>query len=252
MSRPWIYLFPVLFLNAALAAERPWQQIVIPSAAEVAASFGTPPPEYGVTLWWGWDGPMTAEVNQRDLDGFKARGVRVVTIEPGYDTSTAYLSPAWFELIKIAVEQARSRGMKVWLVDDGKYPSGFAGGKFSSERPELRMQALVVAERVPAPAGETFSRKLSPDTVGAIAVNQADGANQVLDVRSGELSWKAPEGNWQVLVVEHRFRSSATRAVNNLTRGKDDKNSLCDYLDPAATRQFLAFTHEQYLKYVGQ
>jgi hypothetical protein len=40
-------------------------------------------------------------------------------------------------------------------------------------------------------------------------------------------------------------------AVNNPSRGKDDKNSLCDYLNPAATRQFLEFTHEQYAKYVG-
>ena len=38
--------------------------------------------------------------------------------------------------------------MKVWIIDEGKYPSGFAGGKFSQERPDLRMQALVIGDTI--------------------------------------------------------------------------------------------------------
>jgi hypothetical protein len=195
---------------------------------------------------------MTERVITRDLDGFLARGVRAVTIEPGYKMDNApYLSPAWFQTIKIAVQAARKRDMRIWLVDDGKYPSGFAGGKFSSEHPELGMQALVAAERIPVAAGETLRRKLSAETVGALALNQQDNTSRRIDLVSGELNWQAPEGKWQVLLVEHRFRSAPTRSVNNPTKGKDEKASLMDYLDPAATRQFLAYTHEQYAKVVG-
>jgi hypothetical protein len=195
--------------------------------------------------------PITAEVISRDLDAFLARGIRVVTIEAGYGMKDPYLSTGWFETIKLAVEQARQRGMRVWLVDEGKCPSGFAGGKFSTERPDLRMQGLLVAERIPAASGETVCRQLPAETVGAIAINQADKSTRRLEVRSGQLQWKAPEGKWEVLIVQHQFRTSVTRAVNNPSRGKDDKNSLCGYLNPAATRQFLEFTHEQYTKYVG-
>jgi len=113
------------------------------------------------------------------------------------------------------------------------------------------MQGLLVAERIPAASGETVCRQLPPETVGAIAINQDDKNSQRLEVRSGQLQWTAPEGKWEVLIVQHQFRTSVTRAVNNPSRGKDDKNSLCDYLNPAATRQFLEFTHEQYMKYVG-
>ena len=244
-------LVPILFLNAAWAADRPWQEITVPGAAEVAANFRTPPPEYGMVLWWGWDGPMNEEVIIRDLDTIKARGFPAVMIEAGYGMTAPYLSPGWFELVRFAVDQARRRGMRVWVEDEGKYPSGFAGGKFSAERPDLRMQALVAAEKIAAASGETLARKLPPQTLGALAVNLAGNRSQVLDVRSGELRWTAPEGKWQVLLVQHQFRTSPTRAVSNPTRGKDTNNSLCDYLNPEATRQFLAWTHEQYKKYIG-
>jgi hypothetical protein len=238
-------------------AGRSWQAISDPTAAEVAARFDGPPPEYGLALWWGWEGPITEEVIRRDLDEIHARGVRCVMIEAGYDMLEPYLSPGWFALVRFAVEEARRRGMRVYLVDEGKYPSGFAGGRFSAECPNLRMQGLDVCERIAVAPGETLSRALFPEVVGAIAVNQVDGTSQTLDTRSGALRWTAPAGEatpagrWEVWLVDHQFRTSVTRAASNPTRGKDAANSLCDYLNPAATRQFIAFTHEEYEQALG-
>ena len=95
--RPSAYfaILPLIAAVVAPAAERPWQALADPSAAEVAAHFSTPPPEYGLTVWWGWDGAITEEVINRDLDAFQAKGIRVVTIEAGYGTSAPYLSPGW-------------------------------------------------------------------------------------------------------------------------------------------------------------
>ncbi|MBN1978336.1 MAG: beta-galactosidase [Anaerolineae bacterium] len=233
-------------------APKPWQMIADTSVDEAAADFAAPPPEYGLTLWWGWDGPITEEVIARDLDAISARGIRCVTIEAGYGMSAPYLSSAWFETVRLAVAHARRRGMRVYLVDEGKYPSGFAGGKFSAERPDLRMQGLAVAERIAVAPGETLSRQLGLEVVGAIAVNLADQTSQPLDTGSGELRWKAPAGEWEVWLVDRGFRTSVTRAVSNPTRGKDAVNSLCDYLNPQATRQFIAFTHAQYAQALGE
>jgi hypothetical protein len=236
---------------SALAVPRAWQQLNDPMAAEVASRFAVPPPEYAVTLWWGWNGPVDQEVIRRDLDAIHARGLRSVLIEAGYEMRERYLSPGWFELVRYAVEQARLRGMRVWIEDEGKYPSGFAGGKFSALRPDLRMQALVVAERIKLAEGETLLRKLSPDAVGVLAVRESDKGSRKLDGPSGELSFTATDGAWEVLIVEHQFRTSVTRSANNPTRGKDASASLCDYLNPAATRQFIAWTHEEYKRVLG-
>jgi hypothetical protein len=244
-------LVNLLMSATVLAADRPWQRINLPSLAEVASTFRTPSPEYGMILWWGWDGPVTEAVIIRDLDFIQSRGFSCVMIEAGYGMSAPYLSPGWFQLIRIAVEQARQRGMRVWVEDEGKYPSGFAGGKFSTERPDLRMQGLVVAERIDAVPGQALSSQLPPETVGALAVNLEDKSSHPLDIHSGELRWTAPEGKWQIWLIQHQFRTSDTRSVNNPTRGKDKANSLCDYLNPDATRQFLVWTHEQYRQAVG-
>jgi hypothetical protein len=32
--------------------------------------------------------------------------------------------------------------MRVWLMDEGSYPSGFAGGAFTRDHPDQRMMAL--------------------------------------------------------------------------------------------------------------
>lgn len=241
----------IINLNFLWCSDRPWQNLNFTGIKELADNFQAPPVEYSMTFYWGWDGEITEEVIARDLDAFKARGVHIVTLESGYDMGSPYLSPQWLEMVKRTVEMARARDMRVWIVDEGKYPSGFAGGKFTTDAPELRMKALVVADQLEVSGNETLSRKLSDDVVSAIAINQADSSNQILKIQSGKLQWTAPEGKWHVLFIKHDFRSSPTRAVNNPTRGKDPSNSLCDYLDPAATRKFIEFTHEEHKKRVG-
>jgi hypothetical protein len=69
-----LVLVPVLCCATAFAAERPWLQLNDPTAAEAAAGFQAPPPENGMTLWWGWDGAVTQDVITRDLDRIKAMG----------------------------------------------------------------------------------------------------------------------------------------------------------------------------------
>ena len=57
-------LCPILVVAMAGLAwgQRPWQQLSDPTAEEVAAHFQSPPSEYGMTFYWGWDGPVTEEV----------------------------------------------------------------------------------------------------------------------------------------------------------------------------------------------
>ncbi len=240
-------LIPAVCLNG----QQPWQTFSDPEYKNLTAAFKSPPAEYGMIIWWGWDGHISDTVIKRDLDRIKEMGFRGVMLEAGYGMTAKYLSPEWFELVKVAVDEAKKRGMIVWIEDEGKYPSGFAGGKFSVERPDLKMRGLVVTDRFDAATGEHIYRKLPHYVLSAVAFNIEDKSVKIMDVSSGELNWNAPEGNWRIFIAGQRFRSSNTRSVNNPTRGKDTTASLMDYLNPLATRQFLDWTHEQYKKYIG-
>ncbi len=169
------------------------------ASAQNATEFKNPPSEMCNHVILGWEGEITPEVIERDLDEIQSKGFRNVIIEAGYNMGAAYLSPQWFANIRSMADAVERRGMRMWIIDEGKYPSGMAGGKFSKERPDLCMQALVA----------------SGDTVAAVR------------------------------------RSSQTRCVNNPTGGKDENNSLCDYIDTVAVRQFITWTHEQYKSTLG-
>jgi len=232
------------------SAQSNWQKITMSGLADVKANFKNPPSQYSSTVTWGWDGNMTREVISRDLDKLYGFGFRAVTIEAGYNMADKYLSEAWFQSIKVAVEEAKKRGMYIWIIDEGKYPSGFAGGKFSQEHPELCMQALTIAARLHANAGETIDRDI-PDALSAIAVNATDKTTKNIEIVNGKFHFAVPAGSWDITIVQHQFKTSPTRSANNPTRGKDGSASLIDYLNPEATKQFLAYTEEQYKKYMG-
>src|SRR6185437_7240983 len=89
----------------------------------------------------------------------------------GFGMPFAYLSPEYFQFFRMFVEEAKKRDMRVWIVDDAGYPSGFAGGKFTQLKPELRMQALEIAQRIHAKSGDTIKADVSADTVAITAVD---------------------------------------------------------------------------------
>jgi hypothetical protein len=51
-----LILLPLMMLRV-LSAQAPWQSIQVLPAADIDGHFKTPPPEYGMTVWWGWDAP---------------------------------------------------------------------------------------------------------------------------------------------------------------------------------------------------
>lgn len=231
-------------------AQQDWQHISMPTSAQVAANWNSPSLVYGPEPYYGLGGNITIDVVRRDLDTLHQLGFRAVTVQAGRGNPFPYLSPEYFAFMKQFVAEARKRNMKVWIVDDAGYPSGFAGGKFTTLAPDLRMQALVISEKIVVSAGETIHRDLKPKTVSVMAVKD-DGTNLNIPVPGKELDWKAPEGKWVVLVVEHQFRTSPTRSETNPKNVKDNSQSLEDYLNPAATQKYLEFTHQQYKQYLG-
>jgi hypothetical protein len=236
----------------ASVAKADGPSLTMPTLAEATADFASPPNQYGIGLWWGWGGPMDDAAIARDLDTIKKMGFTVACVEADNGITSKYLSPAWFHLVKTAVAEAKKRDMYLWFEDEAKYPSGFAGGLFTEKRPDLCMQVLAPGQGFAVTGGQNIVRDLPPDTVAAMAFNQQDGTSQSLAVTSGKLNWNAPPGNWQIQTVRHEFRTSPTRSVNNPNVGaKDGSESLEDYLNPAATRQFVAWTHEQYKAAVG-
>lgn len=189
-----------VFTPHAVFSQQAWQQLQDPTAAQVAAQWQSPPPEYGPEPYYGLNGNISIPQIERDFDTLHNLGFQAVTVQAGYGMPFAYLSPEYFAFFRQCIEEAKKRNLRVWIVDDAGYPSGFAGGRFTSEEPQLRMQALEVSEKIAVAGGTTLHRQLGSDIVSAAAVDengaatplpiprrhaQLDGARRKLDGAAG-------------------------------------------------------------------
>ena len=246
-----------LFVTACLAqacgaqTSRPWQHLQFPTTQQVEAKWLTPPSAYGPEPYYGLNGPVTLKVVERDLDTMHRLGFRAVTMQAGRGMPYQYLSIQYFKFLRQVVEQARKRGMRVWIVDDAGYPSGFAGGAFTQQMPNLRMQGIEIVQTLHVTAGKSLHLPLDANAVSAAAAN-SDGQATPIPLHGRTLNWTAPAGsNWTVLIANHEFRTAPTRSATNPRNVKDTEQSVEDYMNPAATAAYIRVTHQQYKKYLG-
>ena len=232
---------------AQSATQHPWQKMQMPTVADVKGGWVNPPSEYGPEPYFGMNGAVTIESLSKDLDTLKSLGFHAVTAQAGGGMSTTYLSPEYFAFFKQFALEAKKRDMKLWIVDDIGYPSGFAGGRFAGDK--MRMQALSISKRIPAKAGETINQSVSADAIAAVAISATSGERIAVPIKDANITWTAPAGtDFTIAVVEHVFRTSPTKSDTNPKHTKDDSQPLEDYLDPAATAAYLESTHDGYYK----
>lgn len=246
-------LLATMIVIPSFSQIKSWEGIQNKGIQEIEQGYAMPPAEYASHILWGWEGDMNARIIKQDLDLMESVRTRAINIEPGYNFPYEYLSDGWWKMVKTAVKDAKSRGMKVWLIDDAKYPSGFAGGKFSRERPDLKMWALVeFDEKIEVKAGsEVVDAAVPSGAVSAVAVSE-NQPNRMVEIKDGKVSFNAGIHDWTICFAGYAHKSGDTRAVNNPTRGKDTTNFLHDHLNPEAVDQFIEWTHEAAKKALGK
>jgi hypothetical protein len=108
------------------------------------------------TFWpgyfWCWNGPLKPDVLRRQLADMAAHDARSVCVLPlphefrpdntNNEMDVDYLSPQFFERVKIAVDEAARLGMNYWLYDEGGWPSGQAAGRVLRARPDSAVRVL--------------------------------------------------------------------------------------------------------------
>jgi len=142
-------------------------------------------------------------------------------MEPGY------LTPEFFTLIRAAADDAQRLGLRLWLYDEGGWPSGNVCGRLVKSHPEFGRQSLQREER-------------------------ALKAGQEATVPGGCLAAYivAPDGSRRRLTSGEKVRAGADGArmlVFSVTRN----GWHADLLNPLAVAEFIRMTHDGYREAAG-
>jgi hypothetical protein len=233
----------------------------------LGASFRDPPREFGMVPQWFWNDDVEEGELLRQLREFQAMGCGGIMPHPriGLARRVGYLTPEYFRLVRVVVEEAARLGMKVVLYDEGSYPSGSAQGQVVAENPAWANRVIIPCrQRIAGPAvgfwRSNSSRFLCDRLVAGVAGRETAAGQldpdsmHVLHSPDGELlRYELPAGAW-VLTAVWDVLSGAT--IRGVFAEEDDEHALAppaaDILNPDAVASFIRHTHEGYRQAIGE
>jgi hypothetical protein len=229
-------------------------------------TFRNPPHHYGAIPFWFWNDDLSEAELLRQIREFHAKGLGgfIPHARVGLSPKIGYLTPRYFELIKLAVTEAARLGMRVILYDEGSYPSGSAQGRVVAENPNYASRCIIpVQQTIQGPAKGYWhpnpGRDLTDQLLGVIAAQRIDdqldpSSFRILPMAGAELvAYDLPAGEWQLVAVWNVMSGGTIRGVYG---NEDDHHpqapAAADLLNPDAVASFIRHTHEQYAAHVGE
>ncbi|WP_438445450.1 glycosyl hydrolase [Gorillibacterium sp. sgz5001074] len=204
-----------------------------------------PPKEYRPTAFWSWNDRLEPEELKRQISQMEQSGWGGFFMHARAGLQTEYMSEDWMTSIKLAVNEAKEKGMYAWLYDEDGWPSGSCGCTVPRMDESYRETHLYMA-------------------VNDIPHNRED--IQVLRVYRAKKSF----GSWARSYRDHSidYTLEAFESINpgeaGATTGDDTVvlyfyrwiaplcnarfrgASYVDLMNPDATRAFIRSTHERY------
>lgn len=175
-----------------------------------------------------WLRDQSEEVLRTEMEKIYNCKIRAVCLEsrPHPD----FGGPGWWRDFDIVLEEAKKRGMKIWILDDAHFPTGQANGLIPAKYPErARKYAMMQYTDCVGPAacasldvslmmtkqftwmdfGKTTDQPLidKQELISVTAARLIEGDvidSEILDltdkVKDGWLTWDVPEGVWRICI----------------------------------------------------
>jgi hypothetical protein len=221
---------------------------VWPARAQTAfdpAIFKAPPAAYRGHAMWSF--PLNTLNDKYVVDGIQEIArlnyggffIEAGGMRPGGPAPLVpFLSPEYFRLYNVALEEAKKQGLEVILYDDYAFPTGTAGGQLAAKFPQHLAKGLNMSEQ--DIAGPTTLEIAVPKGIymGAVMMNRDtfERIDASAGKRDDKVTFLVPKGNWKAMV----FYMPESRA------------RVVDYLDPNAVDAFISLTYQQYQENFGK
>ncbi|MBE6974177.1 MAG: hypothetical protein E7436_01620 [Ruminococcaceae bacterium] len=170
--------------------------------------------DYRPSVFWSFNDVLEHEELGRQLEQLLKAGCSGGFLHSRVGLVTEYMSEEWMEAVRHCCREAEKQGTALWLYDEDRFPSGYAGGAVLARDDSLRTKAMCLI-----PAGE-------------------EANYSVLKV------YKTAEDHGK----HYTLALCAAKDGNLNFEGK----CYVDLLDPRATQVFIEETHEKYKEAIGE
>ncbi|MCI5778754.1 MAG: hypothetical protein MR051_02885 [Lentisphaeria bacterium] len=205
-------------------------------------NFLSPGAEFRGAPFWAWNAKLEKAELIRQIHTFKAMGMGGFFMHSRVGLDTPYLSREWFDCVKTCVSEAKKLGLRAYLYDEDRWPSGSAGGMVTKDDQYksrwCAAEFYADAETAQAAQGETAA--------WYSAVVSGNFADNTLVV-------KAPKRLNSPADFQPSPGRKILRFAVRLMENADWYNgqTYLDTLNPDAVRKFTELTHEVYFREIG-
>ncbi len=202
-------------------------------SSSILDQWSQPPALYRSAPFWSWNSRLEPERLTKAIESMHAAGMGGFFMHSRYGLKTPYLSDRWFECISACVEKARQLGMKAYLYDEDRWPSGTAGGAVTREHPEYGVHLVKLS--FAAEAGEGVQR------LGVFhLVRDAEGRMESYGPADPTASPNETTG------------TVAFDVIRQAPSGWHNDGAYLDEMNPDAVAEFIRLTHQAYADRYGQ
>ncbi len=152
-----------------------------------------------------------------------------------------YAGPQWWHDVDVILDECKKYGMKIWILDDSHFPTGFANGKMAQVPDELCKQYLycqmasvtgplpAITRNVaamarnltkpwqaPAPGVRTFDTDRLLYVTAVRTDRRQDPVDLTPFVTDGVLRWSVPAGAWAIYVIYFTQNGGGNPAYINM------------------------------------
>lgn len=175
----------------------------------------------------------------------------------------------WWKDMDVILEEARKRNMKVWILDDSHFPTGYANGAIESAPEELCRQGICYEGRIVKGSGKKVSfnvsrflrkkndkrsiydvtnigkqkRVFSGDVLLSVTAIRMDKKEKEIDltpfVTDGKVKWVVPEGTWKL-------------GICKLSRNCGAHRNYINMMDPDSCRILIDTVYEPHFSHYGE
>ena len=201
--------------------------------------FENPTSEYRGAPFWAWNCELDKKELLWQIEQLKAMGLGGFHMHSRDGMATEYLSDEFMDLIKACVDKAQQEGMKAYLYDEDRWPSGSAGGLVTKDKRYAQKYLLFTVN----PQDDTVSFKEAYET----GKTYFAAAYDVVLNEQGELK------DYKKIGLQDNAKGVKWYAYIKTSSPSGWFNNECyvNTLSKEAIDKFIEITHEKYKKNVG-